>query len=218
MAIRVILADDHRIVRQGLKAALDKVEGIEVVATARDGRETVRLVQRLEPDLVVMDVFMPDLNGIEATRQISAENTSCRVLGLSMYSDKRSIDKMLKSGASGYLLKDCSLEELVEAIRTVSRGGIYLSKEITKVVVEDLVRSDAQGAPSGARASLTQREREVLQLLAEGKSTRETADILNVSVKTVEAHRRQIMEKLKTPNLAELIKYAIREGITSLDY
>ena len=218
MATRILLADDHQIVRQGLKSLIQQNEGFEVIAEASDGRAAVQLAADLEPDVIVMDVGMPGLNGIEATRQIAAKEPDAKVVALSMHSDRRFMGEMLKAGAKGYLLKDAAFEELATAIRSVIADKIYLSPRIADVVVDDYVRHAGEhtGHPS-AFAKLTPREREVLQLMAEGRATKEIAMDLKVSIKTVETHRRQIMEKLNIYSVAELTKYAIREGLTSLD-
>jgi two-component system response regulator NreC len=216
MTIRIILADDHQIVRQGLRTLLAAEPDMEVVAEADNGRTTLRLVQELKPQVVIMDISMPDLNGIEATRQISVESPGVKVVALSMHSDSLFVLNMLKAGASGYLLKDCALEELVKAIRTVVAQKTYLSPGVSDIVIKDFVSSwSATG--SSAFSILTAREREVLQLMAEGKSTNQIADSLCVSAKTVEAHRKQIMDKLGIHSVAELTKYAIRQGLTSLE-
>lgn len=210
MSIRVLLADDHKIVREGLRSLLEKQHGIEVIAEAENGRTAVRLARKLSPDVVVMDIAMPDLNGIGATFQIIAESPGVKVIALSMHSDRRFVARMFKAGASGYLLKDCAFEELDRAINAVVANQIYLSPGIAGVVVEDFVSH----LPD---TDLTPRECEVLQLLAEGNGTKQIASRLHVSVKTIEAHRRQIMEKLGIHSIAELTKYAIREGLTSLE-
>lgn len=214
--VRILIADDHKIVRDGLRALLDKQEGMEVIAEAENGRKAVRFARELSPDIVIIDIGMPDLNGIDATRQIIAGSDSIKIIALSMHSDKRFVAQMFKAGASAYLLKDCAFEELAQAVSVVLAGQIYLSPEITGPVVEDYVRHLTTTDSSGF-AVLTPREREVLQLLAEGESTREVADQLHVSIKTIETHRQQIMNKLKARSLADLTKYAIREGLTSLD-
>jgi DNA-binding NarL/FixJ family response regulator len=215
--IRVVLADDHRIVCEALKEALEKEPGVQVVAVARNGREAVRMTRDLEPDVVVLDVTMPELSGIEATRQIREHHPAARIIALSMHSDRRYVTGMLTAGASGYLVKDCALEELATALRTVMRGEIYLSPRIAGAVVESLRGAASPVGSSAQVAVLTSREREVLQLLAEGHGTRDIAARLHVSVKTVETHRRQIMTKLGIESVAGLTKFAIREGITSLD-
>jgi two-component system response regulator NreC len=216
MTVRILLADDHKIVRDGLRALLEKQPGMTVVAEADNGRATVRLARELLPDLVIMDIGMPDLNGIDATRQILNELPSVKVIALSMHSDRRFVVQMFRAGASGYLLKDCAFEELARAVRAVLRNQTYLSPAVAGPVVEDYVQHLAT-ADVLEFSALSPREREVLQLLAEGKTTREIAALLCVSIKTVETHRQQIMGKLNVRSVAELIKYAIREGLTSLD-
>lgn len=214
MTIRLVVADDHKIVREGLRSLLEREPGIDVAAEADNGREAMKLAVELKPDVVLMDLSMPDMNGIEATRRIAEAPGGSRVLALSMHSDKRFVVEALAAGAKGYLLKDCASEELVGAIRTVAAGETYLSPRIAGLIVSDyLDKGSASSAPS---TRLTTREREVLQLFAEGKSTKEVAFLLSVSVKTIETHRVQIMRKLNIRSLAELTKYAIREGITTL--
>lgn len=216
MSIRVLLAEDHRIVREGLSSLLEKQEDMEVVAEAEDGRTAVRLAKEFYPDVVVLDVVMPGLNGVEATRQIVAELRRVKVVALSAHGDKRLVVEMLRAGASGYLVKDCALEELASAIRAVMANQGYLSPGIAGTVIEECVHSFPIGDAS-ASSVLTPREREVLQLLAEGKSAKEVASCLHVSVKTVEVHRHRIMSKLDIHSMAELTKYALREGLTSLE-
>jgi len=216
MTIKVLIADDHQIVRQGLRTLLEREPDLKVVAQTEDGRSTVRLARELAPEVIIMDVAMPDLNGIEATRQIVTERPQVKVIALSMYADRRFVVNMLKAGASGYLLKDCAYEELVRAIRVVLAHKTYLSPGVTDIVVKDYV----QGTPDqGASvfSLLSPREREVLQLMSEGKSTNQIADSLHVSVKTIETHRQQVMHKLNIHNVAGLTKYAIREGLTSVE-
>jgi len=216
--IRVVLADDHRIVCEALKESLEKEPGVQVVGVAGDGHEAVRMTRHLRPDVVVLDVTMPGLGGIEATRQIRELHLQTRILALSMHSDRRYVTGMLTAGASGYLVKDCALEELALALRTVMDGEIYLSPRIAGAVVEGLRRAVAPAPDSaGHDTTLTAREREVLQLVAEGHKVRDIAARLHVSVKTVETHRRQIMTKLGIESVAGLTKYAIREGLTSLE-
>ena len=216
MSIRILLADDHKITRQGLRSLLKEQPDIEVIAEADQGRTAVQLARKLRPQVVIMDVSMPDLNGIEATRQIVSESASTRVIALSMHSDALFVTEMLKSGASGYLLKDCAFEELERAIRTVIAGKTYLSPAISGVVVDDYLHRLSKTDFSDVEV-LTDREREVLQLLAEGNSTKQIALKLHISAKTVETHRRQIMNKLDIFTVAELTKYAIRKGLTSLE-
>ncbi|MBM4274979.1 MAG: response regulator transcription factor [Deltaproteobacteria bacterium] len=214
--IKIIMADDHQIVRQGVRTLLTAEPDMEVVGEAENGRDTLRLVQKLSPLVVVMDISMPDLNGIEATRQIMAESPRTKVVALSMHSDSFFVLNMLKAGACGYLLKDCAVEELVKAIRTVVANKTYLSPGISDIVVKDLVNGYSMSEGS-VFSILTNREREVLQLMAEGKSTNSIAHRLCVSTKTVETHRKQIMTKLDIHSVAELTKYAVRQGLTSLE-
>ncbi len=216
MSIRLILADDHKVVRDGLFALLEREADLTVVAEASDGREAVRLAAEHEPMVVVMDVGMPALNGIEATRRIMHDNPSMKIISLSMHNDKRYIMEMLKAGARGYLLKKGAFQELVTAIRAVMNGRVYLSPDITGIVVEDYLKNVPE-ADSSTRSLLTERELEILQLVAEGKSMKEIAFLLELSVKTVSNHRQNIMEKLKIDSLASLVKYAIREGFSSLE-
>lgn len=216
MSIRILLADDHKITREGLRSLLEKEPDMEVVAEAEEGRTTVSLVRKLLPDVVIMDVSMPDLNGMEAARQITGEFSDVKIIALSMHSDTLFVTEMLKSGASGYLLKDCAFEELSRAIRVVVSDQKYLSPSISGVVVNGYLHRLSRVDVSGSEV-LTDREREVLQLVAEGKSTKQIALGLHISVKTVETHRRQIMNKLDIHTVAELTKYAIRKGLTSLE-
>ncbi|MDD4889384.1 MAG: response regulator transcription factor [Phycisphaerae bacterium] len=214
MAIRIIIADDHTLMRQGLRALISAQPGMEVIAEAGDGRTTVSLAKDLSPDVIIMDISMPDLNGIEATRQITESSKTIKVIGLSMHSDRRFVAQVLKSGASGYLLKDCAFDELTRAIQAVMTDQTYLSPGIAGPVVEDYLRKIAS-SDTGDNSVLSQREREVLQLLAEGRTTKQIATELQVSGKTIETHRRRIMDKLSIFSVAELTKYAIREGLTS---
>ncbi len=216
MGIRIIIADDHQILRQGLKTLLEKEPDMEVVAEAEDGRKTVILVQELTPDVVIMDVNMPDLNGIEATRQILSDYPEMKVIALSIHADRRFVINMLKAGAHGYLLKDCAFEELAQAIRLVMANKTYLSPGVAEIVVKDYVFR-IPGPAQTAFSLLTAREREVLKLVAEGNSNKQIAGIMQIGVKTVEGHRQKIMQKLETRSVAELTKYAIREGLTTLE-
>ena len=214
--IKIILADDHQIVRLGLRSLLSLEPDMEVVAEADNGRAVLRQAKDLSPDIIIMDISMPDLNGIEATRQIMAESPGVKVIALSMHSDSLFVLNMFKAGASGYLLKDCALEELVKAIRTVVNRKAYISPGISDIVIKDFI-SGWVPSDHTAYSVLTAREREVLQLMAEGKSTNQIAESLYVSVKTVEAHRKQLMTKLDIHSVAELTKYAIRQGLTTLE-
>ncbi|MBN1796534.1 MAG: response regulator transcription factor [Sedimentisphaerales bacterium] len=216
MTIRVMIADDHKITRQGLCSLLGKKTDIEVIAEAQNGRNAVELAKKLHPDVIIMDVSMPDLNGVEASKQIIQDNNNVKIIALSMHSDSLFVSEMLKSGASGYLLKDCAFEELEQAIRTVLDGKAYLSPSISGVVVEDYLHRLSKTGLDNVQV-LTDREREVLQLLAEGKSTKQIALKLHISAKTVETHRRQIMNKLDIHTVAGLTKYAIRKGLTALE-
>ena len=214
MGVRIILADDHTIVRHGLNKLIQQQEDMEVIAQAADGHSTIELTRELSPDMVIMDIGMPDLNGIDATQQIIREFPQVKVIGLSMHSGKKFVIEMLKAGASGYLLKDCALEELTTAIKAVASGKTYLSPSITDVVVGNYVRHSKK-KESSAFSLLSQREREVLQLMAEGKTTKQVGLKLHISPKTVEGHRLRIMEKLNMDSVAKLTKYAIQEGLTS---
>ncbi len=216
MKTRVILADDHAIVREGLRSILENELGMIVLAQAESGRTAIELTLKLRPDVVIMDISMPDLNGMEATSRILAEVAGVRIIALSMHADKRYVAEMLKAGASGYLLKHSALDELERAIQTVLAGKTYVSPAIAGVMVKDYVEH-LKAKTEGLPALLTPKEREVLQLIAEGKSTKEIAGKLNVSVPTVETHRQHIMEKLNLHTVAELTKFAIREGLTSLE-
>ena len=215
MKTKIIIADDHKIMREGLKALIEKQPDMEVAAEAQDGLEVTKLARKLMPQVIIMDIGMPEMNGIDATRQIISENKEIKIIALSMHSDRRFVLEMLKAGASGYLLKDSAFEELVNAVHTVMSGQSYLSPRITDIVVKEYLYNMPK-SESTVFNVLTVREREVLQLLAEGKSTKQIASTLNLSVKTVETHRQQIMDKLEIRTVAELTKYAIREGLTSL--
>jgi two-component system response regulator NreC len=214
--IRVLLADDHRMLREGIRALLERQDDITVVGEASDGRETVRLAASLCPDLVVMDVSMPLLNGIEATRQIKRDCPKVRVLILTVHEQKDYVAQLLVAGADGYIIKRAAGEELIVAIRTVCQGQAFLHPSVTKVVVDDYVKRLQEGDGAEAYRILTQREREVLQLIAEGYTNREMADLLHISIKTVQNHRSKIMSKLDLHDRGELIKYAIQQGIIHL--
>ncbi|MBE9519909.1 MAG: response regulator transcription factor [Proteobacteria bacterium] len=216
MTIRVLIADDHTIMRAGLRSLLEKEDQIEVVAEAENGRRAVQLAVEHKPDVVVMDVSMPDLNGIEATSQVLESLPDAKVIALSMHTDKRFVMGMLRAGASGYLLKDCASQELASAIISVASNKKYLSPDIAGVVIEDSLYGGQQQGET-VSSMISAREREVLQLIAEGWSTKQIAAHLYVSVKTIETHRRQIMKKLDLHNIADLTKYAIREGLTSVE-
>ncbi len=215
MSIKILLADDHQLLREGLRMLIEEQQDMTVVAEADDGRATVQLAAVLKPDIVVMDIAMPRMNGMEATRQIKAKDPDIKVLALSMHTERRFIVEMLSAGASGYILKECAFEELISAIHALADQRTYLSPKISDMVVKDYICRMSSSAPF-SMTNLTSREREVLQLLAEGKPTREIASILQISAKTVETYRQQIMEKLNIHSIAELTKFAIREGLTSL--
>ena len=215
MPIRILLADDHRIVREGLKDLLEKRTDLKVVGEAADGLEAVRLAALLKPDVVIIDISMPVLNGIEATRRIVAERPGVRVVALSMHPDRRYVIEMLKAGAVAYLLKDSAFDELIHAVESVMAHASYLSPAITDMVVREYV-AQLPREGSSAFSVLTPREREALQLLAEGLPTKTIAARLGVSVKTAETYRQQIMDKLDLHSVAELTKYAVREGLTQL--
>ncbi|MBL8729368.1 MAG: response regulator transcription factor [Planctomycetes bacterium] len=213
--MKILLVDDHGIIREGL-ANLLRQAGHEIVGEADDGRSAVRLAASLQPDLIVMDIGMAGMNGIDATREIVTHRPTTRVVALSMHSDPTYVSRMLQAGARAYLLKESAFEELADAIAECTRGGIYLSRKITGVVVGDYL-DRLTGAPVAQPVSLTPKERQVLQLVAEGKSTKEIAKQLFISTKTVETHRQNIMNRIGIRSIAQLTKYAIRQGLTSLD-
>ncbi len=215
--IHVLLADDHQIVLEGIRRILEKESGVEVVAEALDGREAVSLVTALSVDVVFMDISMPNLNGIEATRQILRVKPDVKVVILSMHADKRFVERALKAGVWGYLLKNRAVTEVATALQCVTQGKIYLSPGITNIVVSEFVSSVHKKEKEGEVDSLTPREREVLQLIAEGLTTKDIASRMNISDKTVDGHRQKIMDKLNLHSIAQLTKFAIREGISSLE-
>lgn len=217
MNIKVLIVDDHRLVKESLAGMLARVEGVEVVGQAENGRDALRLVRSLQPDLVIMDVAMPGLNGIEATQRIVQDCPNTKVIGLSMHAERQLVLGMLKAGALAYLLKNCAFEELVQAVETVATHGTYLPPAIANIVIAEMHKPtscDDEGTPFWA--DLTTREREILQLLAEGKTSEAIAELLNVSIHTVYAHRRNIMLKTKATNLADLTRIAIREKLTTV--
>lgn len=216
MSIRILLADDHQMLRDALRSVLESEHDVEIVGEAGDGRTAVRMAQTLVPDIVVMDVSMPDLNGVEATHQIKAENGKVKVIALSRHSDRRYVLRMLEAGAAGYVLKAAAYDELRRAVRFVSQGRNYLSPDVTGIVVDAHVHPSAESEAS-TNAALGPREREIVQLLAEGHTSAEIARRLHISTRTVETHRRNIMRKLGFHSIAELVKYAVREGLTPLD-
>lgn len=215
MSIGILLVDDHEIMREGLFALLKKNNDLEVVGQASDGRVAVEMVHELSPDVVIMDIGMPNLNGIEATRLMLADHPKLKIMALSTHSDGSIVAKMLKAGASGYMLKDSAFVELVDGINAMMENKTYLCSRVAKIVFSDYVNLITNPKYAGGD-NLTSRERQVLQLVAEGKTTKEIAPVLHVSIKTIDSHREHIMEKLDIHNIAGLTKYAIREGLTFL--
>ncbi|MBT3192670.1 MAG: response regulator transcription factor [Verrucomicrobia bacterium] len=213
--IRILLADDHVVLREGLRALVEMEPDMEVVAGVANGRDAIKKTQELAPDVVVMDIGMPELNGIDATRQIKGQQPNVFILCLSVHREERLVAAMLKAGASGYLLKTSARTELVDALRTVASGETYLSPPIAGDVVEHHLRSRTRGK-RGAYTALTEREREVLQLVAEGHRTKAIADRLHVSPKTVLTHRENMMKKLRIDSVSGLTRYALREGLAEL--
>jgi DNA-binding NarL/FixJ family response regulator len=216
MSIKILLADDHHIIRQGIRALLEAQKDFEIIGEADDGRTAVKLACQHNPDVIIMDVSMPELNGIDATRQILREIDKTKVIALSMYSDKRFIKGMLEAGVSGYLLKNCVAAELISAIRSVMKGQKYLSPQILGEVVEGYLEH-LSGNKAEPDSPLSSREREIVQLVAEGKDSRQIAECLHISPKTVESHKRRIMDKLEIHSVATLTKFAIRQGLTSIN-
>jgi len=211
--IRILIADDHGIVRTGLKLLLDRIPDIEVIGEASDGREAVRLAKSLEPNIVIMDIGMPLLNGLDAAAQIIRENERIRVIILSMHTDESYIVRALDAGARGYLLKDNADEDIERAIRSVATGRPFFSPSIAQTLLEDYLSLMRERKVQDSYELLTEREREVLQLLAEGKSNKEAATVLNLSPHTIETHRTNLMQKLGLHNTAEIVLYAVRKGI-----
>ena len=213
--IRILLADDHNIMRRGLRLLLERQPGFEVVGEAADGRQAMEGAEATKPDVVVLDIAMPHMSGIEAAQRIRALIPQAAIVILSMHSDEGYVLRALKAGAKGYLLKDSAENDLIEAIRAVSEGKAFFSPEISKILVEDYVRDMRKRGAEDSYELLTSREREILQLLAEGKSNKDIATLLNLSLYTVETHRRNLQDKLNLHSVAELILYAVRKGIIS---
>lgn len=216
MKPRVIIADDHSIIREGLKSLLEK-KGLDVIAIAKNGREAIALAKALRPDVIMMDISMPDLNGMEATATIRKEVPNTKVIALSMHSGKQIIDKMFASGASGYVLKESAFDELYGAIQEVIKGNFYLTPSIARMYVDSHGNIFKTIHDIPKFKEISKKEREVLQLVAEGKKTKDIAEKLGVSIKTIETHRRNIMKKLSIFSIAGLTKFAIKEGIVSLE-
>ncbi|MDD5459513.1 MAG: response regulator transcription factor [Phycisphaerae bacterium] len=212
--MKILIADDYGVVREGLKALIEKEEGLDVIGEAENGRQAVELARKLLPDIIIMDITMPDLNGIEAAEIILKANPQVKIIALSMHANKRFVDEMLRAGALGYVLKTYLFDELLRAIHAVSENRHYLSPQITNVLVENYTTSSNRPGPID---DLNERETCILQLLAEGQSTKAIAFQLDISPKTVDACRRQIMDKLNLHSVAELTKYAIRHGLTTLE-
>lgn len=212
--IKVVLAEDHTIVRQGLRSILEQQAGIEVIAEAENGRVAVRIAEQMKPDVVVMDFSMPDLNGLEATRQIKQRVPEVKILILTRHANQEYVESILRAGASGYMIKKSAAVELIIAIQSVNRGDYYLDPSISKTVIEGYL---GQSEGETQEIKITPRQREVLQLIAEGHPNREIASLLHISVKTVDNHRANLMGKLDLNSTADLIQYAIRVGIISLD-
>jgi RNA polymerase sigma factor (sigma-70 family) len=215
MTLNILLVEDHHIIRQGIKSLLEKQDGLCIIGEAEDGRQAVELAKKLKPDVIIMDVTMPQLNGIEATRKILEDNPDAKIIALSVHADDAFVSGMLTAGASGYLLKDCLVQELVTAIRSVANDQFYLSQSIARTVVHEY-RSLKSNDIRSVFSTLTSREREVLQLIAEGRTTKQIADTLFISEKTISTHRQHIMEKLGMDSVPDLVKCAIREKLISL--
>jgi DNA-binding NarL/FixJ family response regulator len=215
MALRLVLADDHRIVREGVRALLEKIPLGEVVGEAADGREALDLVAKHQPDILLLDIAMPKLNGLDAIARIRKESPETKVIILSMHANEEYVVRALRSKVSGYLIKDCAVEELERAIHTVATGGTYVSKRISKQAVQAVLENTK--SPQAPIERLTARQREVLQLIGEGNNTKEMADLLAVSIKTIEAHRLQLMQRLSIHDVAGLVRFAIRNGLVSAE-
>ena len=216
MKAKVLLVDDHKILRQGLKLLLEKQSEIEVIGEAEDGNEAIVMVNHLNPDVIVMDVSMPGLDGIEATRQIVSQHPHIKIIALSMYPKKHFVVEMLKAGAAGYVLKEYAFSELIKAITVTTAGQVYLCSKTTSVVVGDYVNRGQQ-IQEIEQPTLTDRQNEILKFVADGLSSKEIAYSMDISVKTVDATRRKIMKKLSIDSVAELVKYAVREGLSPLE-
>ncbi len=214
MKTKILLADDHEIVLDGLQSLIDKLDHCEVVASVKNGRDAIRLAREFVPDVCVLDITMPELNGLEAAKQIKETLPKCAIIILSMHNDKGYVSKSLQAGALGYLLKNSAFQELEAALHSVLAGRVFLSPDINDLVVDDYID---RLTLAKNESPLTTREREIVQLVAEGHSSKQISEILSISVKTVEVHRRNIMAKMNFQSMADLTRYAIREGLTSAD-
>lgn len=214
--IRILLADDHKLLIDGLRPLLERQKDMEVVGVSSDGVEAVEMASKLKPDILLLDISMPGLNGIDAARKIIRDMPDIKIIMLSMHADRRYIQESLRNGARGYILKESAVGEVIKAIMAVQNGEVFFSSSVREQVLHDYISWIREGGDS-SYSPLSTREREVLQLIAEGKATKEIAGILNVSIKTIESHRKQIMDKLNLFSIAELTKYAIREGLTRLE-
>ena len=219
MSIKVLIVDDHGILRAGIELIIEQTDDMEIAGQGSDGHEGIELARKLKPDVVLMDISMPGLNGIDATKEILRENPDIKILALSAHCNRRFVRDMLKAGVTGYALKDAMADELIEAIRTVNAGKRYLSEKVVKFVVKDYLQGTSESdCDRSLLNKLTVRERELLQLLVEDKNTKEAARLLYLSPKTIDARRRNIMDKLRVSGIANLTKLAIKEGLTSLDF
>lgn len=219
MSIKVLIVDDHGILRAGVELIIEQTDDMEIVGQGCDGHEGIELARKLKPDVVLMDISMPGLNGIDATKEILRENPDIKILALSAHCNRHFVRDMLQAGVAGYALKDAMADELLEAIRTVNAGQRYLSAKVVRLVVKDYLQGTSESGSEGSLLNkLTAKERELLQLLAENKNTKEAARLLYVSVKTIDARRHSIMDKLGISGIANLTKLAIKEGLTSLDF
>jgi len=218
MSIKILIVDDHGILRAGVKLIIDQTDDMKIVGQACDGHEGIELARKLKPDVVLMDISMPGLNGIEATKEIVSKSPDIKILALSAYCNRRFVKDMLNAGVSGYALKDTMADELICAIKSVHAGRRYLSEKVVKLVVDDYAQGGSSDSAGELLDKLTTRERGLLQLIAENKTAKEAAKLLHVSVKTIEARRHNIIKKLGVSGTAELTKIAIREGLTSIDF
>lgn len=216
MTIKLLIVDDHKIMREGLRTILEQENEFTTIGEAANGREALNIIKEKVPDIVIMDINMPEMNGMETTRRIKANFPKTKVIALSMHSDRFYVAEMLKAGVSGYLLKDCSTKDIIDAVHNVSKNRSYLSPEITGVVINDFIEQNQTDHCTGV-SHLTEKEREVLQLIAEGCTSKIIAANLNIAVKTVESHRINIMKKLDIHSIANLTKFAVRHGITCLE-